>query len=167
MATKSKRIKDKLLMEAYTPVEADSDGYSDGVDFSAVVGNKRFHSFQIWREKDGGRPTYVYGLTLTQIEAIRSRADEELASENAELKEQLEAAQRAFSELEQRTTTKGVTLAQENAKLKEERQWYIQTLRPLLNKQTNNFTPRGNGSIRAIPIPMGGTPERRIKPKRR
>jgi hypothetical protein len=106
MAAKSKRIKDKLLMEAYTPVEADSDGYSDGVDFAAVVGNKRFHSFQVWRKNDGGRPTYVYGLTLKQIEAIRSHADEELLSENSELKNQLEAAQRAFSELEQRTTRK-------------------------------------------------------------
>ena len=38
MAAKSKRIKDKLLWEAYTPFEADSDGYSDGVDFAAVVG---------------------------------------------------------------------------------------------------------------------------------
>jgi len=131
------------------------------------VGNKRFHSFQAWREKDGGRPTYVYGLTLTQIEAIRSRADEELSSENTELKAQLEAAKRAFSELEQRTATKGTTLAQENAKLKEERQWYIQTLRPLLNRQTNNFTARGNSSIHAIPIPMGGSPKHRIKPKRR
>lgn len=26
-------------MEAYTPVETDSDGYSDGVDFSAVLGS--------------------------------------------------------------------------------------------------------------------------------
>lgn len=172
MAAKSKRIKDKLLWEAYTPVEADSDGYSDGVDFATVVGNKRFHSFQVWRENAGENPTYVYGLTLKQIEAIRHQADTKLLSENAELKAQLEAAQTLMADFEKRVTNRNAEqsqkgLIEENAKLKEERQWYIQTLRPLLNRRANKFMARGDENIRAIPIPMGGAPGFKRKSKRR
>ena len=43
---KPRRIKDKLLHEAYTPVESDADGYSDGADFAAVVGNKNSIHFR-------------------------------------------------------------------------------------------------------------------------
>lgn len=166
------KIKDKLLRDAYTPVEADSDGYSDGVDFAAVVGNKRFHSFQVWRENADGKPTYVYGLTLKQIEAIRCQVDTKLLSENAELKAQLEAAQKLMADFEKRVANRSAEqsqkgLLEENAKLKEERQWYIQTLRPLLNRRANNFMARGDESIRAIPIPMGGAPIFRRKSKRR
>ena len=167
MAAKPRRIKDKLLYEAYTPVESDADGYSDGVDFAAVVGNKKFHSFQVWRDKPGGKPTYVYGLTLKQIQDIRAQPDEKLAAENAELQMQLEAAKKALNELEQRAAAKGATLAEENAKLKVERQWYINTLRPLLNRQSNDFTAGASPSIRATLIPSGGMQGFRRKSKRR
>ena len=53
MAAKPKRIKGKLLHEAYTPAESDADRYSDGIDYAAVVGNKRFHSFQVGAKKPG------------------------------------------------------------------------------------------------------------------
>lgn len=118
MAAKPKRIKDKLLWEAYTPVDADSDGYSDGVNFAAVVGNKRFHSFQVWREKDGSRPTYVYGLTLKQIEAILAKADEELLSQIAELNAQLEAAHKTVSEIEKQASAIGANPKQEIEQLR-------------------------------------------------
>lgn len=167
MAVKPRRIKGKLLLEAYTPVESDADGYSDGVDFAAVVGSKRFHSFQVWREKPSGKPTYVYGLTLKQIEAIRDHSDDKLAADNAELQTQLDAAKEAICDLEQRATAKGVTLAEENARLKEEQQWYVHTLRPLLNRQTNDFAAGASQSIRATLIPTGGMQGFRRKSKRR
>ena len=167
MAAKPRRIKDKLLHEAYTPVESDADGYSDGVDFAAVVGNKKFHSFQVWRENPSGKPTYVYGLTLKQIEAIRAKPDEKLAAENIELQAQLAEAKKVIRELEQRATAKGATLAEENAKLKEEQQWYIHTLRPLLNRQTNDFIAGASQSIKATLIPIGGMHGFRRKSKRR
>ena len=167
MAAKPRRIKDKLLHEAYTPGESDADGYSDGVDFAAVVGNKKFHSFQVWRENPSGKPTYVYGLTLKQIEAIRAQPDEKLAAENAQLQTQLDAAKKAISELEQRATAKGATLAEENAKLKEERQWYLTTLGPLLKLQSNDLTAGASQSIRATLIPTGGMQGFRRKSKRR
>ena len=167
MAEKPRHIRGKLLHEAYTPAKSDADGYSDGVDFASVVGDKKFHSFQVWREKPSGKPTYVYGLTLKQIEAIRAQPDEKLAAENAELQTQLDAAKKAISELEQRATAKGATLAEENAKLKEERQWYITTLGPLLKRQSNDFTAGASQSIRATLIPTGGMQGFRRKSKRR
>jgi hypothetical protein len=167
MATKSKRIKDKLLMEAYTPVEADSDGYSDGVDFAAVVGNKRFHSFQVWREKDGGRPTYVYGLTLTQIEAIRVKANEGLSIQIAELQAQLEAARKAISEIEKQAFDNRTTFKQKIEQLHHDNQWLTHELKPVLQKKTNDSVLNSGKSVRTISIPMGGAPGYSRKPKRR
>ena len=167
MAAKPRQIRGKLLHEAYTPAQSDADGYSDGVDFASVVGDKKFHSFQVWREKPSSRPTYVYGLTLKQIEAIRARSDKNLAVENAELRTQLDAAKKAMSELEQRVAAKGATLAEENARLREEQQWYIHTLRPLLSRQTNDFAAGASQSIRATLIPTGGMQGFRRKSKRR
>ncbi|MEF8686742.1 UNVERIFIED_CONTAM: DUF724 domain-containing protein [Comamonas sp. A-3] len=164
---KPRRIKDKLLHEAYTPVDSDADGYSDGSDFAAVVGNKKFHSFQVWREKPSGKPTYVYGLTLKQIEGIRAKSDEKLAAENIELQAQLDAVKKAISELEQRAAAKGATLAEENAKLKAENQWYIHTLRPLLNRQPSDFVAGASRSVKATLIPTGGMHGFRRKSKRR
>lgn len=167
MAEKPRHIRGKLLHEAYTPAKSDADGYSDGVDFASVVGDKKFHSFQVWREKPSGKPTYVYGLTLKQIEAIRAKPDEKLAAENIELQAQLAVAKKVIRELEQRATAKGATLAEENAKLKEEQQWYIHTLRPLLNRQTNDFIAEASQSIKATLIPIGGMHGFRRKSKRR
>ena len=164
---KPRRIKDKLLHEAYTPVESDADGYSDGADFAAVVGNKKFHSFQVWREKPSGKPTYVYGLTLKQIEDIRAKSDEKLVAENIELQSQLDAVRKSISELEQRAAAKGATLAEENAKLKAENQWYIHTLRPLLNRQPSDFVAGASQSVKATLIPTGGMHGFRRKSKRR
>ncbi|MDH0202697.1 hypothetical protein N7337_17675 [Comamonas aquatica] len=164
---KPRRIKDKLLHEAYTPVESDADGYSDGADFAAVVGNKKFHSFQVWREKPSGKPTYVYGLTLKQIEDIRAKSDEKLVAENIELQSQLDAVRKSISELEQRAAAKGATLAEENAKLKAENQWYIHTLRPLLNRQPSDFVAGASQSVKATLIPTGGMRGFRRKSKRR
>lgn len=104
---KPRRIKDKLLHEAYTPVDSDADGYSDGSDFAAVVGNKKFHSFQVWREKPSGKPTYVYGLTLKQIEGIRAKSDEKLAAENIELQAQLDAVKKRLASLSNEQRPKG------------------------------------------------------------
>ena len=167
MAAKPRQIRGKLLHEAYTPAKSDADGYSDGVDFASVVGDKKFHSFQVWREKPSGKPTYVYGLTLKQIEAIRAKPDEKLAAENIELQAQLAVAKKVIRELEQRATAKGATLAEENAKLKEEQQWYIHTLRPLLNRQTNDFIAGASQSIKATLIPIGGMHGFRRKSKQR
>ena len=167
MAAKSKRIKDKLVWEAYTPIEADADGYSDGVDFAAVVGNKRFHSFQVWREKAGGEPTYVYGLTLKQITAIRAQADAELLAQNAELSAQIEAARKTLSEMEKQTIAKGATLAKEIEKLRREREWLVHELKPVLQKRSNYSSVNSGMSIRTISIPMGGLPGYRLKAKRR
>ena len=167
MAAKPRQIRGKLLHEAYTPSQSDADGYSDGVDFASVVGDKKFHSFQVWREKPSGKPTYVYGLTLKQIEAIRARSDRNLEVENTELRTQLDAAKKAMSELEQRVAAKGATLAEENARLREEQQWYIHTLRPLLNRQSNDFAAGASQSSRATLIPTGGMQGFRRKSKRR
>jgi uncharacterized protein (DUF885 family) len=167
MPAKPKRINGELLHEAYTPIESDEDGYSDGVDYAKVVGNKRFHSFQVWREKVGGKPTYVYGLTLKQIAAIRARANKELSAQNAELKAQIEVMRKALSEIEKQTATKGATLEKEIEKLRDERQWLLHELRPVLQRQTNDFLPNSGKSIRAISIPMGGAVGFRRKPKRR
>lgn len=167
MAAKPRRIKGKILHEAYTPAESDADGYSDGVDFDAVVGDKKFHSFQVWRENPSGKATYVYGLTLKQIKSIRAKSDENLTAENIELQAQLDAAKKLINELEQRATTKGATLAEENAKLKEDQQWYIHTLRPLLKRQTNEFITGSSQSIKATLIPIGGMHGFRRKSKRR
>ena len=167
MAEKPRHIRGKLLHEAYTPAKSDADGYSDGVDFASVVGDKKFHSFQVWREKPSGKPTYVYGLTLKQIEAIRAKPDEKLAAENIELQAQLAVAKKVIRELEQRATAKGATLAEENAKLKEEQQWYIHTLRPLLNRQPSDFVAGASQSVKATLIPTGGMRGFRRKSKRR
>ena len=167
MAAKSKRIKDKLVWEAYTPVEADADGYSDGVDFAAVVGNKRFHSFQVWREKAGGEPTYVYGLTLKQIAVIRVQADAELFAQNAELLAQIEATRKALSEMEKQTIAKGATLAKEIEQFRHEREWLIHELKPVLQRRINNSSSNSGKSIHTISIPMGGLPGYRLKAKRR
>jgi len=170
MVAKSKRIKGKLLWEAYTPVESDADGYSDGKDFSAIVGNKRFHSFQVWREVAGGSPTCVYGLTLKQIEKIRSQADEGLIAENILLKKQLEIVEALVHKLGNPVTGMEAvrnqpTLIEENSKLKEERQWLHFELRQYQKRQTGNFV--SDGSIRAVSIPMGGAPGYKIKQRRR
>ena len=167
MAAKSKRIKDKLVWEAYTPVEADADGYSDGVDFAAAVGNKRFHSFQVWRAKAGGEPTYVYGLTLKQIAVIRVQADAELSAQNAELLAQIEATRTALSEMEKQTIEKGITLAKEIEKLRREREWLIHELKPVLQKRSNYSSVNSGKSVHATSIPMGGSPVYRLKAKRR
>jgi hypothetical protein len=172
MATKSKRIKDKLLWEAYTPVEADADGYSDGIDFAAVVGNKRFHSFQVWRENKSGKPTYVYGLTLKQIETISKVADASLIKENFDLQEKLESSEKLITALQNRITSTATEhsqseLTKENNKLRDEKRQLEHELKKYLDRQSNNFTPRSHNSIRAISIPMGGSPKHRIKPKRR
>ena len=167
MAAKLKRIKDKLVWEAYTPVEADADGYSDGVDFAAVVGNKRFHSFQVWRENVGGEPTYVYGLTLKQIAAIRDKADAELLNQNAELSAQIEATRKALSEMEKQTIAKGATLAKEIEQLRHERKWLMHELKPVLQRRINNSSSNSGKSIHKISIPMGGSPVYRLKAKRR
>ena len=167
MAAKSKRIKDKLVWEAYTPVEADADGYSDGVDFAAVVGNKRFHSFQVWREKAGGEPTYVYGLTLKQIAVVRVQADAELFAQNAELLAQIEATRKALTEMEKQTISKGATLAKEIEQLRHEREWLIHELKPVLQRRINNSSSNNAKSIHTISIPMGGSPVYRLKAKRR
>ena len=167
MAAKSKRIKDKLVWEAYTPIEADADGYSDGVDFAAVVGNKRFHSFQVWREKAGGEPTYVYGLTLKQIAVIRVQADAELSAQNAELSAQIEATRTALSEMEKQTIAKGATLAKEIEQLRYEREWLIHELKPVLQRRISNSSSNSGKSIHTISIPMGGLPGYRLKAKRR
>ena len=167
MAAKSKRIKDKLVWEAYTPVEADADGYSDGVDFAAVVGNKRFHSFQVWRKNAGDEPTYVYGLTLKQIATIRVQADAELLAQNAELSAQIEAARKALAEMEKQTIAKGATLAKEIEQLRHEREWLIHELKPVLQRRINNSSSNSGKSIYTISIPMGGSPVYRLKAKRR
>ncbi|MFM2275467.1 MAG: hypothetical protein RL211_1339 [Pseudomonadota bacterium] len=167
MAAKPKRIKGKLLYEAYTPAESDADGYSDGIDYAAVVGNKRFHSFQVWREKAGDKPKYVYGLTLKQITAIRAQADAELSAQNAELREQIEAMRKALSELEKQSAAKGTALKEEIAKLRHDQQWLVQELKPVLKKRTNDSLDNGGKSIRATSIPMGGAPVYRLRVKRR
>lgn len=172
MATKSKRIKDKLLWEVYTPVEADADGYSDGIDFAAVVGNKRFHSFQVWRENKSGKPSYVYGLTLKQIESICKLADASLIKENVEFQAKLETSEKLITELQGRMASTVAAhsqseLVKENDRLKDQIRQLERALKPHLDRQTNDFTPRSHNSIRAISIPMGGSPKHRIKPKRR
>ena len=167
MAAKPKRIKGKLLHEAYTPAESDADGYSDGIDYAAVVGNKRFHSFQVWREKAGEKPSYVYGLTLKQITAIRAQADAELSAQNAELRAQIEAMRSALSELEKQSAAKGTALQEEIAKLRHDQQWLVHELKPVLKKRTNDSLDNGGKSIRATSIPMGGAPVYRLRAKRR
>lgn len=172
MAAKPTRIKDKLLWEAYTPAESDSDGFSDGIDFAAVVGNKRFHSFQVWRENKSGKPIYVYGLTLKQIENISRQADATLIAENVGLQEKLESSKKLIKELQDHIANTVAThsqseLARENDRLRDEKRQLERALKPHLDRQSNNFIPRSNSSIRAISIPTGGSPEHRIKPKRR
>jgi hypothetical protein len=166
MAAKPRRIKDKLLHEAYTPAESDADGYSDGKDYAEVVGNKRFHSFQVWREKAGEKPTYVYGLTINQIKAIRAKADAELFAQNAALLEQIDAMREALSALEKQSLAKGSAFKEEIAKLRYERQWLEHELKPILQKRQNSANNTGK-SIHATPIPMGGAPNYRLKSKRR
>ena len=167
MAAKSKRISDKLLWETCTPLEADADGYSDGVDFAAVVGNKRFHSFQVWRENYGGKPTYVYGLTLNQIESIRAKSDKELSAQIKELQALLEAARKTVSEIEKQASAKGAAFKQEIEQLRHDRQWLTIALKPVLEKRAIDSRACSAKSGRAISIPIGGAPGFRRKPKRR
>jgi hypothetical protein len=166
MAAKPRRIKDKLLHEAYTPAESDADGYSDGKDYAEVVGNKRFHSFQVWREKAGKKPTYVYGLTINQIKAICAKADAELSAQNAALLEQIDAMRETLSELKKQSFAKGSALNEEIAKLQHERKWLESELKPILQRRQNSANNAGQ-SIHATPIPMGGKPRYRLKSKRR
>ncbi|MFO1263398.1 MAG: hypothetical protein U1E84_08690 [Rhodoferax sp.] len=167
MAAKPRRIKDKLLHEAYTPAESDEDGYSDGVDYAVIVGNKRFHSFQVWREKAGEKPTYVYGLTLKQIAAIRAQADVEISAKNAELMAEIETVQKALSELKTQTAIKGATLEQEVERLRYDKLCLSDALKQLQQKMRNYSPSTGGQSIRATSIPMGGAPGYRLKSKRR
>lgn len=167
MARKPRRIKEKLLHEAYTPVESDADGHSDGVNYAAVVGNKRFHSFQVWREITGGKPTYVYGMTLKQIAVIRAQADAELSAQNAELLTQIEAARNAISEIERQTTEKGASLSKEIEQLRHEREWLVHELKPVLQRRTNDSLANSGKSVHTISIPMGGASVYRLKSKRR
>ena len=167
MAAKSKRIKNKLVWEAYTPVEANADGYSDADDFAAVVGNKRFHSFQVWREKAGGEPTYVYGLTLKQIAVIRIQADMELTAQNAELSAHIEATRKALSEMEKQTIAKGATLEKEIEELRREKEHFVQELKQAFQKSRNSSLFNSGKSVHAISTPMGGSPVYRLKSRRR
>ena len=58
-------------------------------------------------------------------------------------------------------------ITKENNKLRDEKRQLEHELKKYLDRQSNNFTPRSHNSIRAISIPMGGSPKQRIKPKRR
>lgn len=64
------KIQRKILWELYTPVGANKDGYEDSDNFDRIVGNKNFHSFQVWRSAEKSKPTCTYALTLEQLEAI-------------------------------------------------------------------------------------------------
>ncbi len=70
MATLTEKIRGKKLRELYTPSGANKDGFTDRDDFEHVVGNADFHSFQVWRSKDGAAATCVYALTITQLQNI-------------------------------------------------------------------------------------------------
>jgi soluble cytochrome b562 len=124
-------------------------------------------SFQVWREKAGDKPKYVYALTLKQITAIRAQADAELSAQNAELGEQIEAMRRALSEVEKQSAAKDTALKEEIAKLRHDQQLLVQELKPVLKKRTNDSLDNGGKSIRATSIPMGGAPVYRLRVKRR
>ena len=73
-----KKIRGKKAYEIYTPSGANKGGHNDRDDFEDVVGSTDFHSFQVWRNKADGEPTFVYALTLEQIKAICTRNNREV-----------------------------------------------------------------------------------------
>jgi hypothetical protein len=165
MANKTKRMKGKLLFEAYTPSGADEDGYSDGIAFEQVVGNRRFHSFQVWREKAGGRATCVYGLSIKQIEAIIEQKQSSLIDEVKSLKKLLQAAQRRGEKLDslnQRQQASGLTedamqkLSDELVKLREENRGLNDYFRDQGRRQSerNRVAYARRGYL--ISVPTGG-----------
>lgn len=167
MAAKTRRMKGKLLLEAYTASGSDEDGYSDGVAFEQVVGNRRFHSFQVWREKTGARATSVYGLSLKQIEAIIEHQRSSLIDEAKSLKKALKVAQaqiEKFDSLNQRQLAAGLTkeamqeLNDELVKLREENS----NLKDYFRAQGRRESERNRVAYArrgyAISVPTGGKP---------
>lgn len=73
------KIKGKNVYEIYTPAGANKSGHTDRDAFEQVVGNTNFHSFQVWRSKEDGKPTVVYALSLEQITAICTRQKREVS----------------------------------------------------------------------------------------
>ena len=160
-------MKGKLLLEAYTASGADEDGYSDGIAFEQVVGNRRFHSFQVWREKAGARATSVYGLSIKQIEAIIEQQRSSLIDEVKSLKRALKVTRGRMEKLDsisQHQQASGLTeeamqkLNDEVVKLREANRELNDYFRDQGRRESERnrvaYARRGFG----ISVPTGGKP---------
>jgi DNA-binding transcriptional MerR regulator len=172
MATKSKHIKGKLLLEAYTPTGADENDFSDGIAFEEVVGNRRFHSFQVWREKTGASATCIYGLSLKQLQAIVQRRDDVLGDEVETLEQSLKSAQKQIKSLEElieRQQVAGLTagaikkLRDESQKLREENKKFNEFFRLQgIRESKRNSVAYARGGF-GVSTPTGGKPDYQMK----
>lgn len=141
MATKSKRIKGKILQEALTP--ADVPDKKKGDVFYKLAGSHRYHSLQIWREDKDGAPTIVYGMTVPQISAILSGVEKPQAVkvDDAVKEDSVIGERQVFGE-QIRVQERLAELTDENRRLREDKNLQLQ----IFNRLTHILP----GGLRAI-----------------